>query len=132
MPTLSNYENSQRVDPVCNMMVSNNAEYAFKYDGKEFSFCSSHCLYKFKDQPEQYLNGRTLTSDNQQLEMVDYTCPMHPEIRQKGPGNCPKCGMALEPVTFSAEEKNEELIDMSRRFWVCSACFAGVFPGHDC
>ncbi len=52
---------------------------------------------------------------------------MHPEIRQQGPGTCPKCGMALEPVTFSVEEKNEELIDMSRRFWVCTVLALPVF-----
>ncbi|MFA7012255.1 MAG: heavy metal-binding domain-containing protein, partial [Desulfobacterales bacterium] len=51
---------------------------------------------------------------------TEYTCPMHPEVVQDHPGTCPKCGMALEPVTFAVEEKNEELIDMSRRFWVCT------------
>ena len=49
---------------------------------------------------------------------TEYTCPMHPEIVQDEPGNCPKCGMALEPRTIEVEEKNEELIDMSRRFWI--------------
>jgi P-type Cu+ transporter len=58
---------------------------------------------------------------------TEYTCPMHPEVVQDHPGYCPKCGMALEPVTFSVEEKNEELIDMSRRFWVCIALALPVF-----
>ena len=56
-----------------------------------------------------------------------YTCPMHPEVVQDHPGTCPKCGMALEPVAFSGEEKNEELIDMSRRFWVCTVLALPVF-----
>ena len=58
---------------------------------------------------------------------TEYTCPMHPEVVQDHPGACPKCGMALEPVTFAVEEKNEELIDMSRRFWVCTVLALPVF-----
>ena len=58
---------------------------------------------------------------------TEYTCPMHPEIRQQHPGNCPKCGMALEAVTVSVEEKNEELIDMSRRFWISTVLAFPVF-----
>ena len=58
---------------------------------------------------------------------TEYTCPMHPEVVQDHPGNCPKCGMALEPVTVGGEEKNEELIDMSRRFWVCTVLALPVF-----
>jgi Cu+-exporting ATPase len=58
---------------------------------------------------------------------TEYTCPMHPEVVQDHPGHCPKCGMTLEPVTFSVEEKNEELIDMSRRFWVCTVLALPVF-----
>jgi len=58
---------------------------------------------------------------------TEYTCPMHPEIIQDHPGSCPKCGMALEPRTVSVEEKNEELIDMSRRFWVSAVLATPVF-----
>jgi len=58
---------------------------------------------------------------------TEYTCPMHPEVVQDHPGNCPKCGMALEPVTVGVEGKNEELIDMSRRFWVCTVLALPVF-----
>ena len=58
---------------------------------------------------------------------TEYTCPMHPEVVQDHPGHCPKCGMALEPVTVGGEEKNEELIDMSRRFWVCTVLALPVF-----
>ena len=70
---------------------------------------------------------------------IEYTCPMHPEIRQKGPGSCPICGMALEPVTVTLEEQpNEELEDMTRRFWwslgviapILALMVAELLPGH--
>ncbi len=127
MCTTPNTESNRRKDPVCNMTVSSDSEFTYHHAGEHYYFCSQHCMHKFKEQPEQYLNKKTSPSLETQSETSTYTCPMHPEIRQQGPGTCPKCGMALEPITFSVEEKNEELIDMSRRFWVCTVLALPVF-----
>jgi Cu+-exporting ATPase len=187
-------ENSQHKDPVCNMMVSSDSPYHHLYADKDYYFCSEHCLTKFKEHPEQYLDKETPASPETHSKLMtytcpmhpdvrqdhpghcpkcgmslepmgmpwaatdteytcpmhpdvrqdhpghcpkcgmalepmgmplaatetEYTCPMHPDVRQDHPGNCPKCGMALEPATVGGEEKNEELIAMSRRFWVCA------------
>lgn len=113
-------------DPVCGMMVdpAQTAHHA-KHGGHTFHFCSARCHDKFVASPEQYLKPEAksaaleLTGQASPHKGVIYTCPMHPEIRQEGPGNCPICGMALEPVGTSLEEgPNPELIDMTRRFWI--------------
>lgn len=109
------------------MPVSSDSEYACDYADKQYLFCSEHCLKKFKETPEQYLDKVTSPPQKTESKSDTYTCPMHPEVIQDHPGNCPKCGMALEPVTSGGEEKNEELIDMSRRFWVCTALALPVF-----
>ena len=91
-----------------------------EYRGITYYFCSRGCLDKFKATPERYLDART----PEPMEVADrtYTCPMHPEVRQRGPGACPICGMALEPAMVSLEEApNVELIDMTRRFWIAAA-----------
>ena len=84
-------------DPVCGMAVDpHTAEHRSQHGGKTWYFCSSRCQSKFDEDPEQYLDW-----EKKQQEPVApgtmYTCPMHPEIRQQGPGDCPICGMALEP-----------------------------------
>ena len=153
----------QETDPVCGMDVSRDSEHHSQYENKQYYFCSDSCQKKFETDAESYLN-----KDKKRSEAVDetaiYTCPMDPEIKQKGPGTCPKCGMALEPMgvpvaatkteytcpmhpeivqdepgscpkcgmaleprTITVEEKNEELIDMSRRFWVSSILALPVF-----
>lgn len=159
-----NTEKEQRKDPVCNMVVSSDTEYYYHYADKHYYFCSEHCLHKFKEHPERYLDKETSPPHETGNESSIYTCPMHPEIQQQGPGscpkcgmalepmgvpvaatkteytcpmhpevvqdhpgNCPKCGMALEPVVAKVEEKNEELIDMSRRFWVSTVLALPVF-----
>jgi Cu+-exporting ATPase len=159
-----NTEKGQRKDPVCNMVVSSDSEYYYHYADKHYHFCSEHCLHKFKEHPKRYLNKETPPPHETGDESSIYTCPMHPEIQQQGPGNCskcgmalepmgvpvtatkteytcpmhpevvqdhpgncPKCGMVLEPVTVKVEEKNEELIDMSRRFWVSTVLAFPVF-----
>jgi Cu+-exporting ATPase len=122
-----NTKKAQHKDPVCNMVVSSNSKYYYHYADKHFYFCSEHCLQKFKEHPERYLDKETPPPHETGDELSTYTCPMHPEVVQDHPGNCPKCGMALEPVTFSIEEKNEEIIDMSRRFWVCTVLALPVF-----
>lgn len=164
MNTELNAEKGQRKDPVCNMLVSSDSEYYYHYADKHYHFCSEHCLHKFKEHPERYLNKETPppheTGDESSIYSCpmhpkiqqqgpgnchkcgmalepmgvpvtatksEYTCPMHPEVVQDHPGNCPKCGMALEPVTVKVEEKNEELIDMSRRFWVSTVLAFPVF-----
>ena len=148
-------------DPVCAMTVDPNAAAgSFEYEGKTYFFCSKSCLNRFKANPANYLapqpTGSLVQLRKPQPAPVDdrpYTCPMHSEVRQTGPGACPRCGMALEPMTvkasetkteytcpmhpeivrdgpgscpicgmalepriFTGEEKNEELIDMTRRF----------------
>ncbi len=88
------------------------------HEGTEYLFCSTKCREKFIADPEAYLHPQPATVDPANASR-EYTCPMHPEIVQQGPGSCPLCGMALEPMMVSAEEEdNEELTDMTRRFWV--------------
>ena len=106
------------LDPVCGMKVDpSSSPHRFDYRGETYHFCSAGCQTKFVDAPEQYLDKGKPKSDVP--EGTIYTCPMHPQIRQVGPGNCPICGMALEPEVASLEAPlNPELADMTRRFWV--------------
>ncbi len=146
-------------DPVCGMNVTTDSEYHFHHRNQNYYFCSQGCEDKFSTSPDKYLNPAAKQENNcvenscslvstlftcpmhPEVEQqgpgacpkcgmalepkglpvvetkVEYTCPMHPEIIQDHPGSCPKCGMALEAKTVTLEEKNEELIDMSRRFW---------------
>ena len=115
------------IDPVCGMEVAEDAPLQHRFEGVTYRFCSEHCLHKFKEHPEQYLEKQTSPSHESHGEPVPYTCPMHPEIRQQGPGICPKCGMALEALTVGVEEKNEELVDMTRRFWISVVLAFPVF-----
>ena len=105
-------------DPVCGMMVDPaKAAGSFAYQGNTYHFCSEHCLAKFKVDPAKYAAKEKRGAPTTGPADVKYTCPMHPEVVQVGPGSCPKCGMALVPVA-GAEEDNAELRDMTRRFWV--------------
>ena len=103
-------------DPVCGMTVDP-AKAAGKHEhhGKTYYFCSKGCLEKFKARPENYLGAKPAPAPANAAGQ--YTCPMHPEVVQDGPGSCPKCGMALVPVG-GAQEDDSELRDMTRRFWV--------------
>ncbi len=92
-------------DPVCGMTVKPESLHHFVYRGIDYHFCSAKCLTKFQTSPEDYLNKAPKTDTPTQHEI--YTCPMHPEVRQAGPGACPKCGMALEPETPVAAAKVE-------------------------
>jgi P-type Cu+ transporter len=105
-------------DPVCGMAVDPLAKpYKHEHHGRTYHFCSRGCLAKFATSPEKYLGEKGEPSASQGGAAI-YTCPMHPEIRQAGPGACPICGMALDPVVASAEAApNLELLDMQRRFW---------------
>ena len=106
-------------DPVCGMLVDpHTAQHRHQHEGRTYYFCSGECLAKFKADPAKYLDKSTKSAPSVP-EGTIYTCPMHPQIRQVGPGSCPICGMALEPVVATAEAgPNAELIDMSRRFWI--------------
>ena len=122
------------VDPVCGMTVDPaTAKFSTDHDGQRYYFCCGGCLAKFQADPGKYLDsvrrggpsgppaGRSEDRPLQKHD-VEYTCPMHPEVRQMGPGSCPLCGMALEPVEMTAEEpENEELTDMTRRFRASAA-----------
>ena len=107
------------VDPVCGMTIDpSDAVGQFDYKGQTYYFCAESCLEQFRENPEQFLNTDARPAGPVDLE-AEYTCPMHPEVRQKGPGACPICGMALEPVDAAhADEGNPELEDMTRRFRV--------------
>ena len=107
-------------DPVCGMDVDPlDHEHELKNAGKLVHFCSADCKATFAANPAKYANGMPSVPPTASDSGVLYTCPMHPQIRQYGPGSCPICGMALEPLTVTAEApENPELIDMTRRFWV--------------
>jgi len=106
-------------DPVCGMNVDPaNAKAQAEHDGNNYYFCCGGCRDKFVADPMKYLAPKPEAAEDVP-EGTIYTCPMHPEVRQVGPGSCPICGMALEPLMVSAEaEPNLELIDMRRRFWI--------------
>jgi Cu+-exporting ATPase len=128
------------VDPVCGMTVElATAKFSTEHRGKRYYFCCGGCQAKFTADPQRYLAAAGRSEDrplhsshrgrgsSDPPQDVEYTCPMHPEVRQIGPGSCPLCGMALEPVVLTAEEPaNEELVDMTRRFRVSVALTAPV------
>ena len=106
-------------DPVCGMAVDpHKTPHRAEHGGHPYYFCSARCREKFVQDPARYLRSGVAGPPVPSVpEGTIYTCPMHPEIRQIGPGSCPICGMALEPVLATAETgPNEELIDMTRRF----------------
>ncbi|MFV2060090.1 MAG: heavy metal translocating P-type ATPase [Gammaproteobacteria bacterium] len=94
----SQYTNKEQLkDPVCGMDVTTDAENKRQHESKDYYFCSEHCALKFDEQPDKYLNKSNDTAAPQEVdESATFTCPMHPEVEQQGPGACPKCGMALE------------------------------------
>lgn len=106
-------------DPVCGMQVEPSEDTLHtEHQGKTHYFCSARCRERFVGNPDQYLSGKPVEAPEQVPAGTMYTCPMHPQIRQLGPGICPICGMALEPEMPSLdEEENPELRDFSRRFW---------------
>ena len=117
------------LDPVCGMTISPaDAVGTATHRGETYYFCAESCLQQFKDDPERFLDPRRREAElAAQPADVEYTCPMHPEVRQIGPGTCPKCGMALEPtVETGADLGNPELDDMSRRLRVSAALVAPI------
>jgi Cu+-exporting ATPase len=116
-------------DPVCGMEVEiADAKHAAVHDRRMYYFCSSSCLGKFTAEPLRWLKPAAARPAPAAPAGTIYTCPMHPQIRQPGPGNCPICGMALEPAVVSADSgPNQELADMKRRFWIGLVLAAPVF-----
>jgi len=119
-------------DPVCGMMVDpQKAAGKVEHDGKTYYFCSARCAERFRNEPEKFLAAPGTAGMEHKASSVAapavaknvrYTCPMHPEIVQIGPGTCPKCGMALEPMDMVAEEQADpEYESMRKRFWVSAA-----------
>ncbi|MGX1350048.1 Cu+-exporting ATPase [Bradyrhizobium elkanii] len=115
------------IDPVCGMKVNPaTAKHRFSYKGEEYLFCSGRCRERFEAEPEKFLKPRE--PEPPAPAGTIYTCPMHPEVRQVGPGSCPICGMALEPEQVSLDDgPDPELIDMTRRFWIGLALTLPVF-----
>lgn len=108
-------------DPVCGMSVDLSAgKPSYEYGDDVFHFCSKKCHDKFVADPEHYLSGTRRQAEKPAPPGTKYTCPMHPEIVRDGPGDCPICGMALEPmgVPTGEEGPNPELVDFRRRFWI--------------
>ena len=116
------------IDPVCGMTVDpHTATLKAGHGGRTYYFCSPGCRAKFIADPAKYLDAGQVETEPVP-EGTIYTCPMHPEIRQVGPGSCPICGMALEPLLASLDSgPNVELIDMTRRFWIGLALAVPVF-----
>ncbi|RTL71812.1 MAG: heavy metal translocating P-type ATPase [Hyphomicrobiales bacterium] len=116
-------------DPVCGMWVDPaTAKHRHEHAGHTYVFCNPKCREKFIADPQYYLTPAQPQPSERAPKGTIYTCPMHPEVRQAGPGSCPICGMALEPELVTAEATpNPELIDMTRRFWVGLALALPVF-----
>jgi len=108
------------LDPVCGMSVDPaTPKHRFDHQGEAFHFCSTGCQIKFAADPAKYLDKQKPQAETREPEGTTYTCPMHPQIHQIGPGSCPICGMALEPEVASLDTApNPELADMTRRFWI--------------
>ena len=114
-------------DPVCGMSVDPaRTPHHAEHDGEAFHFCSAGCRTKFVADPERYLTPKAAAPPAPAGTV--YTCPMHPQVRQIGPGSCPICGMALEPEVAAVDGgPNPELADMTRRFWIGLALALPVF-----
>ncbi|MHB8272660.1 heavy metal translocating P-type ATPase [Bradyrhizobium sp.] len=114
-------------DPVCGMSVDpHTAKHRFAYKGQDYFFCSGRCRERFGAAPDKFLQPKP--AEAVPPAGTIYTCPMHPEVKQVGPGSCPICGMALEPEQVSLDDAPDpELIDMTRRFWIALALTLPVF-----
>src|SRR5829696_5844523 len=126
---------SSVLDPVCGMGVDPaTAEHHAEHGGRTFHFCSAHCKRRFESDPDSFVQdepehhhqaehheSRHAAVTAQKGKVVEYRCPMHPEVRRDNPGSCPICGMALEPVVVTSDaDPDSELVDMTRRFWIAA------------
>ncbi|RTL68672.1 MAG: heavy metal translocating P-type ATPase [Hyphomicrobiales bacterium] len=118
-PAPGQAHSGQVIDPVCGMQVDpHTSAHKAEHAGRPYYFCSAGCRTKFVAEPARYL-AKSARATEPVPEGTVYTCPMHPEIRQVGPGSCPICGMALEPELASAQAgPNPELVDFTHRFWI--------------
>ena len=118
------------IDPVCGMKVNpDKAAAQHDHQGQTYYFCSGHCATKFKANPNDYLKEKEIPkAETKKNSTGKYTCPMHPEIVQDGPGSCPICGMALEPKQPTAEQgPDPELQNMQQRFWISVVLTVPIF-----
>ncbi|HKX83518.1 MAG TPA: heavy metal translocating P-type ATPase [Pyrinomonadaceae bacterium] len=124
------------IDPVCGMSVDpETAAASYEYNGNIYYFCAIRCRDRFAAEPEKFLSvppavagGLTQLTRSATNDQIEYTCPMHPQIVQIGPGTCPICGMALEPKEVTLEElPDDEYVDMKRRFRISAAFTLPVF-----
>jgi Cu+-exporting ATPase len=127
MHTPATEPQSLPIDPVCGMEVDPSTDLRRDYKGTTYFFCHPSCLERFTANPQSFLEPREPDRSSEKRaasseeRQAIYTCPMHPEVRQVGPGSCPKCGMALEPERVTLDEgPNPELIDMERRFYTAA------------
>ncbi len=118
---------TEAIDPVCGMSVDpHTAKHRLAYKGQDYFFCSNRCRERFAAEPGKFLQPKAAEPAAPAGSI--YTCPMHPEVTQVGPGACPICGMALEPEQVSLDQaRDPELIDMTRRFWIALALTIPVF-----
>ncbi len=124
-------------DPVCGMTPFKDVAKAkgnhVHHHGEDYYFCSAGCKAKFEAEPEKYLNtphpaaARPTSATRGEVKGAIYTCPMHPEVKQMGPGDCPICGMALEPADPAAAQDDSEYRDMLNRFKISLALAVPVF-----
>ncbi|WP_439816431.1 heavy metal translocating P-type ATPase [Zavarzinia sp. CC-PAN008] len=117
------------IDPVCGMTVDPaTARHRHDHGGHTWLFCSERCRGRFAADPDAFRKPRAAPPPSPAAVGVPHTCPMHPEVRQMGPGTCPICGMALEPAMPSRDDgPNPELVDMRRRLWVAGLLTLPVF-----
>ena len=120
MTTMLNDQETVAIDPVCGMKVDPaKAAATAEFEGKDYFFCGKGCAAKFHADPVKYLQPKpAIPAPAAVMPGMKYTCPMDPEIVRDDPGACPKCGMALEPMTATLDESNPELDSMMRRFWI--------------
>jgi len=119
---------TELTDPVCGMTVTEQSPHKLEHEGRSYYFCSAKCQGKFAASPLQYLTTTPPADTPPAATGTIYTCPMHPEIRQDHPGNCPICGMTLEPLLPDLDDdENPELRDFQRRFWWTLPLTATVF-----
>ncbi|MCT6717995.1 heavy metal translocating P-type ATPase [Acidovorax sp. K2F] len=110
-------------DPVCGMDVTEQSHHSAEHEGRHYYFCSAKCRTKFVEDPDKYAvtppgTEKVAREPEAAQPGTIYTCPMHPEVQQDHPGNCPKCGMTLEPMLPTLDEgENAELVDFRHRFW---------------
>ncbi|SDY95811.1 heavy metal translocating P-type ATPase, partial [Citreimonas salinaria] len=123
-------EPGKAIDPVCGMSVTmETAKHTAEHEGQTYFFCSAGCRAKFETRPEIYLDPALKAAPKPEASDTIYTCPMHPEIEQKGPGTCPICGMALEPkgVPLLTDEPSEEYVDFRRRLVIGAVLTVPLF-----